>query len=232
MTTQLVRIAARFHGPPDSGNGGYVCGVVAGALGGSGCTVTLNRPPPLERDLELRFDGERVELFDGEQMIAWAVRGEPELDVPDPPPLEDARAAQRHYVGFASHNFPSCFVCGPERGEDGLRIFPGSVGLDRVASTWVPGDDLADATGMVRSEFLWAALDCPGYFAVEQAAGLAVLGRMTAAIEAQVRPGEPLIVTGWSLESGGRKHHVGTALHNGDGRRAARARSTWISISR
>lgn len=47
-----VVIDGRFNGPPDSGNGGYVCGVVAAALG-EPCIATLRRPPPLRRELLL-----------------------------------------------------------------------------------------------------------------------------------------------------------------------------------
>ena len=49
----IVRINRRFRGPPDSGNGGYVCGLVAQALGGSDCEITLHAPPSLDRDLQL-----------------------------------------------------------------------------------------------------------------------------------------------------------------------------------
>ena len=94
MIPQQVCIAERFHGPPDSGNGGYVAGIVARALGGSGCTVTLLRPPPLERILELRPIQEGVALFDGEQRIASAAPAEFEPDALSPPSFEEARAAE------------------------------------------------------------------------------------------------------------------------------------------
>ena len=51
-----VRIERRFRGPPTTGNGGYVAGLVAAALGGTDCTVTLKAPPPLDRDLVLTTD--------------------------------------------------------------------------------------------------------------------------------------------------------------------------------
>ena len=224
-------IDRRFHGPPDSGNGGYVAGVVAGVLDGSACTVTLHRPPPLARPLELRTTLRGAELLDGDQLIASAVPAELDLEVPAPPAIEDARAAQGRFVGHHRHHFPSCFVCGPQRASgDGLAIYPGTLGSE-VAATWTPGADLASTNGSARSEFLWAALDCPGYFAVEQAAGLALLGRMTARMERAVPVGEPLIVTGWAIASEGRKHHVGTALHDRHGGLVGCARSTWITVA-
>ncbi|TQV66702.1 hypothetical protein FKG94_26775 [Exilibacterium tricleocarpae] len=83
---------------------------------------------------------------------------------------------------------------------------------------------------MVRPEFLWAALDCPGYFAVQARADLALLGRLAAVIGADVVPGEPLIVTGWPIAHDGRKHRAGTALFDAAGKLFARAEATWISL--
>jgi acyl-coenzyme A thioesterase PaaI-like protein len=163
-------------------------------------------------------------------VIATATRA----DVPPialaPPTPEEASAAELRFVGLARHIFPGCFVCGPEREEgDGLRIFAGPAG-GQVASTWCPGPDLADEAGDVRCAFVWAALDCPGYFAVQEAAGLAVLGTMSAVRLAPVRAGEIAVVTGWTLGSEGRKHRAGTAVHDADGRLLAAAQATWITL--
>ena len=49
-----VMIPRRFNGPPDSGNGGYSCGVVAALLDAPAVEVTLRAPPPLERELRDR----------------------------------------------------------------------------------------------------------------------------------------------------------------------------------
>lgn len=235
MTGRELRIDRRFHGPPDSGNGGYVAGLVAGALGGSGVTVTLHQPPPLDRPLVLRTTAEGAELVDGGVRIASAVAGEPGLDIPAPPNLAEALAAQDRYVGHRHHNFPTCFVCGPDRAPgDGLAIYPGAIDPGelgaQVAATWVPGADLAGEEGLVRREFLWAALDCPGFWSVERAAGVALLGRMSGHVERDAAAGEPLIVSGWAIASEGRKHHVGTALHDRSGGLIAAARSTWITV--
>ena len=42
-----LTIARRFNGPPESGNGGYVCGAFAFAAG-IDLRVRLLAPPPLE----------------------------------------------------------------------------------------------------------------------------------------------------------------------------------------
>ena len=54
MTDQFT-IPKRFCGPPDSGNGGYVCGLLAGYVEGD-AEVTLRMPTPLERPLDVVRD--------------------------------------------------------------------------------------------------------------------------------------------------------------------------------
>lgn len=112
---ETVRIARRFCGPPDSGNGGYVAGLVAQELGSTDVSVMLRLPPPLECDLELGSDGAAAWLKDGDTMIASAERCELSIDVPSPPPFAGAEDAEARYAGLRRHNFPGCFVCGPER---------------------------------------------------------------------------------------------------------------------
>ena len=87
--------------------------------------------------------------------------------------------------------FPDCFVCGPERRRgDGLRIFPGMLETGIVAAPWLPGDDLDGGDGKVAAIFHWAALDCPGYFAVAGRNRLMLLGEMHARVDRRVHVGE------------------------------------------
>ena len=229
-----VRIERRYRGPPESGNGGYVAGLVAAALGGTNCTVKLLAPPPLDRDLTLETKDAIATLSAEDTVLVTAAREPVNIDVPTPPSLQAARDSEPYFSGLSNHIFPGCFVCGPERGEgDGMRIFPGRLGDEagQVAATWQPDASLADENGAVRAEFVWAALDCPGYFAVEQAAGLALLGRMAATIHRPVRAGEQLVVTGWPIDRDGRKHRVGSALHDAEGNLVAAATATWITLN-
>ena len=126
MKLDHVVIAARFNGPPGTANGGYACGVVAAAIGPS-ATVRLIHPPPLEVALTRRRDEDGVvRLCAGETTIAEGRIGCPAVDPPVPPnPAAAARAADR---GPEHHPFPTCFVCGPLRPDDGLGILPGPVG--------------------------------------------------------------------------------------------------------
>jgi acyl-coenzyme A thioesterase PaaI-like protein len=229
-----VRIERRFRGPPTTGNGGYVAGLVAAALGGSNCTVTLKAPPPLDEDLTLTTENATATLSLNDALVVTATSEPVEIEVPSPPSLADARDAEPRFTGHSHHIFPGCFVCGPERDDgDGMRIFPGQMHdkARRVAATWTPDETVTDERGVVRPEFLWAALDCPGYFAAEKSAGLALLGRMSAVLHRPVRAGEPLIVTGWPIDSQGRKHHVGSALHDANGELVAAAKATWITLN-
>ena len=225
-----LRVDRRFCGPPDSGNGGYVCGLVARAFGGSECGVTLHAPPPLDRDLRLEFDGDGARLLDGELLIASAVPASPQIEVPPPPSMLEAAEVTTRFTGLRDHVFPTCFVCGPDRSEgDGLRIFAGAAN-GQVAAAWTPDASLLDDQGALATEFVWAALDCPGYFAVEERARPAVLGRFAVQIvEPRIEP-KPLIVTGWPIASAGRKHEAGTALHDSNGSLLAFGRATWITL--
>jgi len=225
MRTTTVTIQRRFRGPVESGNGGYVCGVLAGAVEADDAVeVTLRLPPPLERPLSVRSSGAGAELLEGEALVAVARAAD--LDVGAVPSVspEDAAVATCRYTGFLKHPFPECFVCGPAREvADGLRIFAGPVsGLSGVvAAPWRARE--------VGPEIVWAAIDCPGGFAVGiSALGETVLGRMTARIERLPREGERCIALGWPLGEDGRKLHAATALLGETSDVLAVARQIWI----
>jgi hypothetical protein len=225
-----IVIEPRFCGPAESGNGGYTCGLVAAEVG-EPAEVTLRRPPPLGRPLRLEHQGDTVVLLDGDELIAEGRRAEVELDLPEPVSYEQAVDAVPRYAGFEHHPFPTCFVCGPDRGPgDGLRIFAGAVpGRDLVAAPWVPDAAFADSDGLVRHEFVWAALDCPGGFAVGFSGTGPLLGRFTAEVRAPVRAGERYVVTGWPLGEDGRKLYAGTALTSAAGELCGLGRAVWIT---
>ncbi len=228
-----LRISAQFHGPPDSGNGGYVCGCLARFIHGP-AAVRLKAPPPLEKTLRVEKDGEVVRLTDRGRAVAEARPAVLDLEVPTPPSPDEALAASRAYRGFARHWFPSCFVCGPERAEErGLRIFAGPLpGRDMVAAPWIPHAALADRDGRVGSEFLWAALDCPGAFTFpEPEQGVVLLGEMAAMVKTSVYAATPCMVIGWPLGQEGRKHFSATALFNAEGDCCGMARATWLEVA-
>ena len=115
MSEQVV-IDRRFRGPPESGQGGYSCGLVAERIDADSVTVTLRSPPPLERPLRIERDEGTVSLLDGETLVAAGAADELELAVPDPVSLDAARRASEHpFWGEHIHPFPGCFGCGFDR---------------------------------------------------------------------------------------------------------------------
>lgn len=230
MTAQSIIIATRFNGPPGSGNGGYVCGLMANLIDGPS-EATLRAPPPLEKPLTLTSNADGVTLHDGDTLIGEAKPAPFDLVAPSAPTLDQARAAAKRYAGFHDHRYPTCFVCGPGRAaHDGLDLFTGQVEQrDMVACTWTPGADLTDAHGIVRPEFIHAALDCPSYWALPHAGKPALLARLVSSIDAPLpRAGEELIIAAWALGSDGRKHRGASALYHADGRLIARSEALWI----
>ncbi len=228
---KTLTIERRFNGPPDSANGGYVCGALAGATGVD-LRVRLVAPPPLETALDVVHEQTGDwELRSGSQTFARGTPVRLQLEVPTPPPYVQAVWASQHYPGFREHPFPDCFVCGPHRRRgDGLRIFPGMLETGIVAAPWLPAESLDAGDGKVAPEFHWAALDCPGYFAVSGARRNMVLGEMQAHVARRVRVGEPCTVIGWKLGHEGRKYYAGTAIFDGEGELCARAQATWIEL--
>ena len=218
MTTVVIR--SRFRGPTGSGNGGWTAGVLADASGiRAPVQVTLRRPPPLERQLQVR----EGRLLDGEAVVAEAVQGALTA-TPEPVDVATARAAEPSYAGLVLHPFPQCFVCGPDRATgDGMRLLPGPVGEGRTACTWTPGEE-------VSALYVWAALDCPGAWTIDISGRPLVLGRMTAELRQAVVPGQTYLVTGSHLATEGRKTSTATALHTEDGALVARAEQVWIAV--
>lgn len=228
-----VRIDARYCGPPQSGNGGYSCGILAEHISTEIVEVTLRLPPPLDTDLLIKQVNEQESsLWDGENLIGEAKAGSLSIEVPDPPSWTDTEAAVTRYAGFKHHVFPTCFVCGPERDTgDGLRIFAGQVsGKKMVAAPWIPDASLADETGNVRKPYIWAALDCPGAYAIGIPQNPIVLGRMTARIDRQIKAGDAYRVIGWTIDIQGRKSWAGTAIFDSEDRLCAVALAIWIEL--
>lgn len=229
--TETITINERFCGPPGSGNGGYVAGRLAALIDGP-AEITLRHPCPMDKALQVHADADGFRLLDGETLIAEARPAAVQLETPKAPSLAQAEAAESRYRGLEAHPFDRCFVCGPGRDVgDGLRLFTGDVdGQDMVAARWQVHDRMLDDQGKVRLEYVWAALDCPGYFAVSQTDEPALLGRISGDIGAAQAPFDDWIVVGWPLGRDGRKMFAGTAVFDGSGTCLARAKSIWIKI--
>jgi hypothetical protein len=229
--SESLSIPRRFNGPLDSGNGGYCAGVVAGFLEGA-AEISLRRPVPLDTPLDVvRENNDAVRVLDGEALVAEGrSTSELEVDVPGPVSPQEAGVAATRYRGLSDGLFSHCFVCGRAR-EDAFGVFAGAVeGRQLVASPWTPPMWTADAAGRVRSEFVWAVLDCPTYFALYMNGELpmSVLARLAARIDAPVLAGEEHVVIAWPIGTDGRKHHAGSAVLAPDGEALAAARALLI----
>lgn len=233
MTNTPIEIDPRFCGPAQSGNGGYVSGRLASLMDGP-CAVRLAAPPPLGVPLSVSEDGEQLSLFDGDRLIATARPASVTVDPPEPPTMPQTISATTRFRGFMQHPFPNCFVCGPLRGvDDGLRIFPGPVaGRHLVAAPWMPGPKLGGLEA-VEEPFVWAALDCPGAYAVwpDDGDSAVVLGELTVRIESPVPVGSHLRVVGWPIAVEGRKRRAGTALFGEKDQLLAVAEALWFTVS-
>lgn len=216
-----------FNGPPGTGNGGYTSGLVASELevaDGEVAEVTLRLPPPLDTPLRVTHTATGIDVYgDREQLVAQArpVR----LDEPPAPgvPSDEAVTAAARYPGFHDHPFPTCYVCGPQR-PDGLRIFPGPLPDGRgTAAPWTVPEGASAVT-------VWAALDCPGGWAIIGPGRPYVLGRMAARVLAVPPAGAACVAVGAVTASAGRKAEVRSAIYGPGGEPVGYARSTWIAI--
>jgi hypothetical protein len=242
-----ITIEKRYCGPPNSGNGGYVCGRLARHIPG-GAEVTLRAPPPLLKQLDVvATDDTSWELRDGATVVATGRPASLELTRLEKASFDEACAAELLTpVKPDEHPLPTCFVCGPARVQgDGLRIFVGPLlrqplnASAVLAATWIPDPTLAADDGFVASEFLWSALDCPTGYAANynrESGGFdqapILLGRMSARIEVRPRPGERCVITAWETGRDGRKRVAEAAVHGETGALLAVARATWIAVDR
>jgi hypothetical protein len=234
-----ITVPSRFNGPPTSGQGGYTSGTLAAHLDGP-AAVSLRRPVPLDEPLELRVEEDGAEgrddgapatsegggedgsarAFDGSgELVAEAVTAPPlaPWDAPQVS-LKAAHRAKKRFTPPADGTFDRCFVCGRSR-DDGFHLHPGPVaGTDLFAAPWTPPAWAADENGAVLPEFVWAALDCPGYFALHGAElSLAFLARQQSEVHTPVRVGIEYVVVGRPLGRDGRKGFAATAIIDSGG---------------
>jgi hypothetical protein len=212
---ESIAIPRQFRGPARSANGGYTCGLIAELVDADAVEVTLRKPPPLEVALAVERDGEGlVRVVHDGSLVAEArpAAGALEAHSAPPPSFADAELLSAEHGDDPDHPFPGCFVCGPAREPgEGLRLRPAPLGDGRVAASWRVEPQLAGF------RFAWAALDCPGGWAVQPdgSRGISVLGRLSARVLAPPRAGDECVVVGWPSGSEGRKRYAGTALYRG-----------------
>lgn len=216
-----ITLPRLYRGPLTSANGGYASGRLAAYVDSDQVEVTLRLPPPLDRPLAVEHVGDVVQLLDGEAIVAEARPASVDVDPPAPVSLAEAEAAKERHVRDYGPDFRECFVCG-ER-PDGLRLWAGPVaGREPLLASPI-------ALPEAKAELVWAAIDCPGAYAVgDEGRGTIVLGRMTARVDRVPEAGESCVVASWPLGEDGRKLFAGTALFAADGEILAVAKQIWI----
>ncbi len=246
---QPMTIDARFRGPPESGNGGYVAGAVAERLGYANAQdprtaieVTLRAPIPLDTAMRVnQSDASTMQITKEETLIAEAQRVALPLDIPTPPSFAQAQAARAQSPSFQAginpllpngRGFhPICFCCGTDVAADaGLHVYAAPLPeFSGVAAAWRPHPSFATPDGLLPTPVVWAALDCPGqfaYFAQDIRTGL--LGRMTGRVVKPVAANQDMVVIGWCIDVERSKHFAGTALFDESGELCAYSKQVWI----
>lgn len=232
----MVTIPRQFNGPPESGNGGWVSGLIAAARleqdPAEPVSARLRMPPPLDTPLAWEHDASETRLMThGGAVVGTATAGAFRREAP---PFVDAAgvdAGLAAYLGFHSHPFGDCFTCGTARGEgDGLRIFTGPLGEGLTAGPWHvhPAFDRGDGTADL--PVAWAALDCPGGWAADFSAQPMLLGTMTAQLLKAPEVGRTYHCVGRLSGQEGRKFFTDVALYTPEGDLVGRSEQIWIQI--
>jgi hypothetical protein len=234
MPNREIVIDPVYEGPPASAHGGYACGTLAQFLPAD-AEVTLRAPVPLGTPLEIAPNQGGLALYAGTTLVAEGGSTRLANDAPEPPAFAEALAATASFPGLRSHPYPRCLGCGTGRTDTvALRLFPGPLAArDLVAAVWYPSSE-ATAGGLIRPEFAWAALDCPGGWAAIRFGKVdrpAVLGRMAARLLQPIEAHSAHIVVGWLEGVSGRKLAAGSALYSRDGVLQGFSRQTWITLA-
>ncbi len=236
--TELI-IEARYNGPRGLGNGGYVAGALAGFIAGD-AEVRIQRGFPLDTPLAVVGDGDGgVRCQQGDLLLGTARPARVDLAIPKPPAWDAARDATARFRCIHFSDPRGCFVCSPHRpAGEGLRLHCGPLDPTQdliVAGLWRPDAALADAEGWIAPRLVWAALDCPGGYAIaalEPEAGRQLLGTCAAAVRRPLRAGAGYILSSWQLAPPqGRKRFMGVAIHDAEGTLCAAARQIWIGVA-
>ena len=247
-----ISIPLRYCGPPDTANGGYLAGKLAAYFDmDSSLSISFRAATPLGTVLSVvkaennQGQDQVIQIMDGEKILAIANTKPLDLPKPTLPNIEKISKVKMQCAGFEGHPFPECFVCGPDRPlGDGLGIYPGPVSNDDsnntfsniVAAEWELPKELKNSENQIKSEFIWAALDCVSAFAnlekpENQYLVPMVLGHLSAKIENPLE-GEKAYVIAWPVKVEGRKAIANSAVFNQQQECIAIGQAVWISLNK
>ncbi|MDO8411940.1 MAG: hypothetical protein Q7S93_17955 [Phenylobacterium sp.] len=232
-----ILVPRQFRGPPVTANGGYICGVLAKAVGGKGSAM-LRAGVPLDTPVQLvAGDDGSVSALNAEGQVLGLAKVATDDQIPPPPPSPGIEAARRAAAAspFATRSLHrGCFSCCIEREQgEGLGVHVGQLpdaepGV--CAGLWVPHANFAGPDGTMPDEITWGALDCSGSMAwwIKTGSPVGLLGTMAGEVLKAPKAGETYVVVAWARESEGRKFFAGVALYDAAGEVVARSGQIWI----
>jgi hypothetical protein len=232
-TSDAIVVPELYVGYPRVAFGGYIAGVLAERSGAQTVRVDFRGPVPVEVPVRIaETAGGGVELGEAERPLAAARPAELLLDAPAAPSWDDAAAAAERFRTAPPSGVVDCFGCGLRDTDRGLGVHCSPVpDLGLVASAWIPSPAFANTDGLLPTQLVWGALDCPGNWAGRflgtQRPG-AVTAALTGTILRPVAAGEPYIAYAWLLSESGRKHTMGVALTTAEGELCAASEALWI----
>ena len=234
--TEII-VPRQFRGPPITANGGYICGVLAKAVGGKGSAM-LRSGVPLDTPVRLEADGAGgVSALGAEGQVLGVAKPASDEQIPTPPPSPGVEAARLAAAAspFASRSLHrGCFSCCIEREQgEGLGVHVGQLpGAEPgvCVGLWTPHANFAEADGTVPDEITWAALDCSGSMAwwIKTGSPVGLLGTMAGEVLEKPKAGETYVVMAWARENEGRKFFSGVALYDAAGKVVAQSGQIWI----
>ncbi|MEV0030009.1 hypothetical protein [Nocardia sp. NPDC050793] len=230
-----ITFPEHVHGYPSVAFGGFVAGVLATRCPAPTARVDFRAKVPVGTPLALTHTAVNGSALTNAQGKVLAEIGAAtlSLDVPPAPSWADAEALTERVLASGERPVTDCYGCGsacsPGRG---LRLFPWALpGGDLVAAAWIPAPALGGPDGLLTTEDVWAALDCPSGSAGFLLSGMrrgAVTAALTATLLRPIRAGEPHIAHAWPIGQDGRKYTVGAALSTAAGELCAVAEALWI----
>ncbi|MEU1252447.1 hypothetical protein ABZ445_04060 [Streptomyces chartreusis] len=232
-TSDAIVVPELYVGYPEVAFGGYIAGVLAERSGARTVRVDFRGPVPVEVPVRIAETAdEGVELGEAERPLAAARPAELPLEVPAAPSWDEADVAAERFRAAPPSGVVDCFGCGLRTADRGLRVH-GTPVPDRglVASAWTPSHAFADADGLLPTQLVWGALDCPGHWAGRFLGTLragAVTASLTGTVLRPVVAGEPHISYAWLVSESGRKHTMGVALATAEGELCGVSEALWI----
>ncbi|MFC8242070.1 hypothetical protein [Streptomyces chartreusis] len=232
-TSDAIVVPELYVGYPEVAFGGYIAGVLAERSGARTVRVDFRGPVPVEVPVRIAETADAgVELGEAERPLAAARPAELPIEVPAAPSWDEADAAADRFRAAPPSGVVDCFGCGLRTADRGLRVHGTPVpDLGLVASAWTPSHAFADADGLLPTQLVWGALDCPGHWAGRFLGTLragAVTASLTGTVLRPVVAGEPHISYAWLVSESGRKHTMGVALATAEGELCGVSEALWI----